>query len=260
MAQGTEAREPELIVALDNCAPEEALTMARELGAQAGVRWFKVGLELYTRTGPALIAELRRGGAHVFLDLKLHDIPNTVAQSVRSAADTGADLLTVHCSGGPAMLEAAQKAAAPTSLKILGVTVLTSLAGADLAAIAEAWGARSGAAVPRGAIALRLAEHASQAGLPGIVCSASDLHDGTFGRLPWKQGRPLFVTPGIREAGAAAQDQKSVATVAQAVQAGATHLVVGRPITAPTSGTRPAAASRFLAQIKEATHGVTSHT
>src|SRR4051812_7979406 len=117
--------EPQLIVALDNCLPDEARSLVEELAA-AGVRWFKVGLELYTLTGPQFITELKKKGHHVFLDLKLYDIPNTVNKAVKAAVDTGADLLTIHCSGGPAMLAAAQQATRGSALNLLGVTVLTS--------------------------------------------------------------------------------------------------------------------------------------
>lgn len=238
----------QLIVALDNCNESEADRLTGEL-AQAGVTWFKVGLELYTLTGPAFVRQLKKRGLKVFLDLKLYDIPNTVAKAVKAAADTGADLLTVHASGGPVMLRAAQDATSGSPLKLLGVTVLTSMGSEDFPVVAEAWGARSGKDLPRGNVALKLAESAAQCGLPGIVCSVSDLHDGQFQKLNWTQS-PLFVTPGIRNKNDAANDQKSIATVEQAIQIGSTHLVVGRPIIAAAD--RLAAARSFLSQLKGA--------
>ncbi|MBI3542854.1 MAG: orotidine-5'-phosphate decarboxylase [Deltaproteobacteria bacterium] len=247
---------PQLIIALDNSTPDEARAVAAEL-SKSGVRWFKVGLELYTQAGPQFVTELKKQGLSVFLDLKLYDIPNTVAKAVKAAVGTGADLLTIHASGGPEMLEAAQKAAAGTSLSLLGVTVLTSFGGDAYDAVCVAWGARAGTAVPRGAVVLRLAEMAGKAGLPGIVCSASDLHDGELAKIKWA-ARPLFVTPGIRNSSDAKDDQKSIATVRQAVQLGSTHLVVGRPITAPVTGTRAEAARAFLREIEES-HVVTAH-
>ncbi len=248
---------PQLIIALDNCTLVEARELARELG-QAGVSWFKVGLELYTQAGPSLVSDLKKNGYHVFLDLKLYDIPNTVAKAVKAASSTGADLLTVHASGGTEMMIAAQDAAKGSALSLLGVTVLTSFGGASFDALCTAWGARAGGAIPRAAVVLRLAEMASTAGLPGIVCSASDLQDGDLRRISWRQP-PLFVTPGIRNAADSRDDQKSIATVEQAVRLGSSHLVVGRPITAPAKGTRAEAASEFLRQIKEA-HGISNHS
>lgn len=247
----------QLIVALDNCNEEQADRLSAEV-AQAGVSWLKVGLELYTLTGPAFVKRLKSRGLNVFLDLKLYDIPNTVAQAVKSAADTGADLLTVHCSGGPRMLAAAQEATQGTKLSLLGVTVLTSFGNEDFPSVAEAWGARQGSALPRGSVALKLAEIAAKSGLPGIVCSVSDLHDGQLQKLNWSHGRANFVTPGIRNAGDAANDQKSIATVEQAIIAGSTHMVVGRPITAASD--RVAAARSFLGQITNATNGAPSRS
>lgn len=149
------------------------------------------------------------------------------------------------------MLEAAEAAARASTLKLLGVTVLTSFGGESFDGVCHAWGAREGARVPRGAVVLGLARMVARAGLPGIVCSASDLHDGELAKVKWA-GRPLFVTPGIRNAADARNDQKSVATVEQAVQLGSTHLVVGRPITAPAQGTAAEAAAGFLKQIEVA--------
>lgn len=245
-----------LIVALDHCNEQQAAALIDEL-RDAGVTWFKVGLELYTQAGPSVVRRLKDSGANVFLDLKLYDIPNTVAQAVKAAASTGADLLTVHCSGGVRMLEAAQEATAGTALSLLGVTVLTSFGSEDFPGVAEAWGARSGTALPRNVVALNLARMAAESALPGIVCAVSDLHDGELKKLSWRHASPRFVTPGIRNATDAAHDQKSIATVEQAIQLGATHLVVGRPIT--NASDRKTAAKSFLKQIREA-HVITSHT
>lgn len=240
---------PQLIVALDNCRLPEAEALVDELQA-SGVKWFKVGLELYTQSGPSFVAALKKRGLSVFLDLKLYDIPNTVAKAVAAAGDTGADLLTLHASGGPAMLESARQAAARSTLSLLAVTVLTSFSTDDVAAVSTAWGAPASAAPDRAAVALRLAEHVSRAGISGIVCSVSDLCHGGLRKLPWRTP-PMFVTPGIRNVADAKNDQASVATVEQAVNAGATHLVVGRPITAPSAGSRADAARFFLDQIKK---------
>lgn len=139
--------EPQLIVPLDNCTLQEARELVGELQA-AGVRWFKVGLELYTQTGPLFVRELKERGLSVFLDLKLHDIPNTVAKAVKAAVATGADLATVHCSGGREMLAAAQNAAQGSALSLLGVTVLTSLGGEGFDEICEVY-TRAKARVPR---------------------------------------------------------------------------------------------------------------
>jgi len=241
-------KQPELIVALDNCTPNEAEQLATEL-AGAQVRWLKVGLELYTQAGPALVREFKKRGFNVFLDLKLHDIPNTVAKAVAAAGEIGADLLTVHCSGGPAMLEAAQKAAAQSKLSLLGVTVLTSIGADDLSALARVWGVQS-IAPNRNEVAKNLAELAERAGLAGIVCSVPDLKAGL---KKVAQARSLyFVTPGIRGSNDASNDQKSVATVEEAVAAGSTHLVVGRPITSKAPGERAQAAATFLAMAAHA--------
>ena len=180
----------------------------------------KVGLELYCAEGPALVRELRSRGFSVFLDLKLHDIPNTVAGAVRSAAATGAELLTLHAAGGPAMLRAAAEAAAslPSPPQLLAVTVLTSMDEAQLAATGIA-------GTPAGQVR-RLAAVAADCGITGLVASAEEVA-GLRGLYP----RATLVIPGIRPAGAAIGDQKRVATPAAALAAGASFLVIGRPIT-----------------------------
>lgn len=239
---------PELIVALDNCSPDEAQALASEL-TEAKVRWLKVGLELFTQTGPSLVRDFRKKGFKVFLDLKLHDIPNTVAKAVQAAGETGAELLTVHCSGGMAMLEAAQKAAEKANISLLGVTVLTSVGPEDLKGLAKSWG-NPAAELDRFTVAKPLSELADEAGLAGIVCSVPDLRAGLNGLAYARE--LFFVTPGIRGRQDAVNDQKSIATVEEAVAAGSTHLVVGRPITSKDPGARAEAAAAFLAAIEKA--------
>jgi len=210
------SRIDRLAVAFDT--PERA-TFSRwcaEIAPRVGV--VKVGLEAFVRFGPDAVAEARRSGARVFLDLKLHDIPNTVAGAVAAAAELGVDYLTVHAGGGPAMLAAAVEAAAGR-VGLLAVTVLTSLDDAELERLRM-----PGSAAAR---ALGWAELAHAAGRAGVVCSPEEA-----ARLRAALPRPfLLVTPGIRPAGAERGDQKRVATPAAALGAGADLLVVGRPIT-----------------------------
>ena len=221
---------PEVIVALDTASSTEALAMTDRLGSAAD--FYKVGLELYTRAGPAVVTELLARDKRVFLDLKLHDIPNTVAGAVEGAADLGVHLLTVHASGGGAMLQAARDAAG-RRVRVLGVTVLTSLDAGDLASV---WGRNVGSVTDE---ASRLAALAQAARLDGIVAAASDA-----GRIRREVGRDfLLVVPGIRPAGTGADDQRRVATPADAVRAGADYLVVGRAVTRAAD---PAAALRAL--------------
>jgi orotidine-5'-phosphate decarboxylase len=222
--------DPRLIVALDFPSADAALALADRL--QGLVRWFKVGLQLYCAEGPSIVRELRRRGFSVFLDLKFHDIPNTVAGAVLSAASTGAELLTVHALGGPAMLEAAAEAAAclPHAPQLLAVTVLTSVDQLQLAAIGID---RS----PESQV-LRLADTASEAGLTGFVASPEET-----GVLRHRFPAATLVIPGIRPAGAATDDQKRIATPAAALAAGASFLVIGRPI---TQASDPAAATQAV--------------
>jgi orotidine-5'-phosphate decarboxylase len=207
-----------LIVALD--FPDAAQAFALVDRLEGCCKWFKVGLELYLSAGNSVVFELKRRGFSVFLDLKLHDIPNTVAGAVRSVAGLGADLLTVHASGGPAMLAAAAEAA--TGLKaapqLLAVTVLTSMDMAQLEAV--------GISATSAEQALRLAKIAHSAGIQGLVCSPQEA-----GLMRRELPDSVLVTPGIRSAGSAVGDQKRVATPAAALSAGADYLVVGRPIT-----------------------------
>lgn len=208
----------EVIVALDFDSRARALEMVDTLGTDA--RWYKVGLELFTRTGPDIVEELRDAGKSVFLDLKLHDIPSTVAGAVRSVAGTGAKLLTVHATGGTAMLSAAVEAAGDR-MDIVAVTLLTSLSGEDAAAV-------FGTTVrePRAEV-LRLAALARGAGVAGVVCSAREAAAVRANTGP----DFTLVTPGIRLAGGTAHDQARVMTPSAAAAAGADYLVVGRTVT-----------------------------
>ncbi len=212
-----------VVVALD-CSAERACELVDELGE--GLVWVKVGMELFYAAGAPLVRRLKERGLKVFLDLKLHDIPNTVASAARVLAGLGADMLTVHATGGPAMVAAARAAldegAAAVGLeppKLLAVTVLTSMDQGQLA--------RVGVDRPVAAQADLLARMARGGGADGVVCSALEAA-AMHGAL---DADALVVTPGIRPAGASAGDQSRVATPASAIAAGATHLVVGRPVT-----------------------------
>ena len=208
----------EIIVAFDMPSGREALVLAERL---PGLTWAKLGHTLYAREGPALAREFAARGLRVFLDLKWHDIPNTVAGAVSAARELGVSLATVHCLGGRAMLAAAARAAGP-DLPLVGVTVLTSHDAAELESIL-------GRGVPDiGFESERLARMAVQVGLRGVVTSGQELGllREALGPDPW------IVVPGIRMAGDAAADQSRTITPEDAVRRGATHLVVGRPITA----------------------------
>jgi len=214
-----------IIVALDVSTAERALALAAELAPSVGA--FKIGKELFTSTGPDLVRHLRASGAAVFLDLKFHDIPNTVAKAVEAAVQLDVQMLTVHTSGGTAMMQAAERAAQDTARRlgratplVLGVTVLTSL---DDAALAEV-GVEVGAARQ----VERLATLAVAAGLGGLVCSPLELR-ALRKTLP---AAVQLVTPGIRPAAAGKDDQKRTLTPREAVAAGADWLVIGRPICA----------------------------
>lgn len=221
----------ELIVALDVATAEAADLALSRLGGS--VDFCKLGLELFTACGPDIVRRVAARGQRVFLDLKLHDIPHTVERSVAAAAALGVELLTVHASGGRAMIAAAAAAARASGdrrPRILAVTALTSLEQSDLADL--------GIQRPLEQHVAALACMAVEAGADGLVCSPREvglLH----GLLP----DALLVTPGIRPGGAALGDQKRVATPAAAVRDGATHLVVGRPI---LDAADPAAAARAI--------------
>jgi len=239
MAPTTEDR---LIVALDVSSTAAARKIVTALGDSVHI--YKVGMQLYTAEGPQLVRDLVSSGRRVFLDLKYHDIPNTVASAVREAAQLGVSMLTVHASGGSKMLQAAAEAAKTDKalvgadvhvrpLQILAVTVLTSMDEYDL----------NQTGVPGKVVdqVLRLASTALDAGCAGIVSSAREVK-----ALRTKFGHNfLMVNPGVRPAGAEHGDQARVVTPTEAIQAGATHIVVGRPITAAKD---PATAARAIQQ------------
>ena len=210
--------DPKIIVALDYAAAQPALAIAAQL--DPALCRVKVGKELFTVAGPALVETLVARGFGVFLDLKYHDIPNTVASACRAAATMGVWMLNVHASGGRAMMLAARAALdGPHRPKLIAVTVLTSLAENDLVDI--------GVQGSTNEAVLRLARLAQASGLDGVVCSALEAH--TL-RAACGAGFDL-VTPGIRLAGAAQDDQKRIMTPRAAIDAGADYLVIGRPIT-----------------------------
>jgi orotidine-5'-phosphate decarboxylase len=214
-----EARKDRLIIALDVSRASEAQKIVTQIGDAAST--YKVGKQLFTAEGPQVVRDLVASGRKVFLDLKFHDIPNTVAGAVSSAAALGVSMLTVHASGGSKMLKAAAEAAAISSAKplVLAVTVLTSLNDSDLQEV--------GLPVGVGDQVLRLAGIARNAGCTGIVASA---HEAASIRRNLGEGFAI-VTPGVRPSGSAVGDQARVVTPAEAIKAGATHVVVGRPIT-----------------------------
>jgi len=225
-----------LIVALDYPDEAQALAMADALDpTQCRV---KVGKELFTRCGPPLMKALQQRGFEIFLDLKFHDIPNTVAGGARAAADLGAWMLTLHAGNGSQALRAARKAVDDTgsAMHLVGVTVLTSLDDEQLAEVGVMDGAKAQVA--------RLATLSAECRLAGVVCSAQEL-ELVRGILP---ANALTVTPGIRQQGEDAGDQTRTLTPAQAVSAGASYLVVGRPITRAMSPMQ--AVGNYLNEIK----------
>jgi orotidine-5'-phosphate decarboxylase len=215
---GLTSAADKLIVALDFPDAAEALALVDRLEGRC--KWFKIGLELYLSAGNSVVLELKKRGFSVFLDLKLHDIPNTVAGAVRSVAGSGADLLTVHAAGGPLMLISAAQAVAgvPNAPRLLAVTVLTSMDSSQLAA--------TGISASPAEQALRLAKVAHAAGIRGLVCSPEEA-----AQMRRELPDSVLVTPGIRPAGSSVGDQKRIATPAAALAAGADYLVIGRPIT-----------------------------
>ncbi len=223
-----------LIVALDVSTAAAARKIVAAVGDSALAN--KFGMQLYTAEGPALVRELVDSGHRVFLDLKYHDIPNTVAAAVREASQLGVSMLTVHASGGRKMLRAAVEAAqSRPDLLVLGVTVLTSLDDVELGKL----GLRGGVLDQ----VLRLAALALSNGCKGVVASAQEA-----GALREEFGRDfVIVTPGVRPAGSGPHDQMRIVTPAEAISAGASHIVVGRPI---TEALDPAAEARaILGQI-----------
>ena len=205
---------PELIVALDTASLEQARRCIEALSPAVG--WFKVGLELFTACGPAAVEAVRVAGGKVFLDLKLHDIPNTVAGAVRSAARMRVDLLTLHLSGGDAMAQAAADAArvTPEAPRLLGIFTLTS---ARPTATGGAWAK----------LVMETAHRAAVLGLGGLIVAVEDVP------LVRSVAPPEFLTvsPGIRPVAAPPDDQARTATPAEAARAGSDFIVVGRPIT-----------------------------
>ncbi|MBV9527712.1 orotidine-5'-phosphate decarboxylase [Sphingomonas sp.] len=205
-----------IFVAIDTPDLERALGLARAVRGHAG--GLKLGLEFFSANGPEGVRRLGEAGLPIFLDLKLHDIPNTVAKAVEALAPLRPAVLTVHAAGGRAMLEAA-KAAAPAETRVVAVTVLTSLDAEDL----DALGYRDAPADQ----VVRFADLARSAGVDGIVCSGAEVGAAS---ARWPGG--FFVVPGVRPAGGEAGDQKRVVTPDAALDAGASILVIGRPITA----------------------------
>lgn len=208
----------EIIVALDLSSSDEALALVDRIADR--VDFYKVGSPLFTRCGPAVVQALRERGKRVFLDLKYHDIPNTVAGAVESAAELGVELLTLHSGGGAAMLRAARAAAGTDGPRLVAVTLLTSLGVSD---VEQVWNREVSSM--HGEV-LRLAAVAAEAELDGVVASPLECeaikrrHGAAF----------LVVTPGIRPAGHALGDQVRTATPLDAQRAGADYLVIGRPV------------------------------
>ena len=256
--------EDRLIVALDVSSAAAAQKIVAALGDS--VNLYKVGMQLYTAEGPQVVRDLVSSGRGVFLDLKYHDIPNTVASAVREAAQLGVSMLTVHATGGEKMLRAAVEASHVAAgvqarqagsvvrrLQLLAVTVLTSMDESDLHQTGV-----SGALLDQ---VLRLASTALDTGCAGVVSSAREVK-----ALRAKLGEDfLIVNPGVRPAGTDHGDQARVVTPAEAIQAGATHIVVGRPVTAAED---PAAAARAIQQeicsaenmaSKSSTHVTSAH-
>jgi orotidine-5'-phosphate decarboxylase len=210
------ARE-RLIVALDFPTQAKALALVSALGDS--ISTYKIGLQLYTAAGPSVVEAVAASGAKIFLDLKLHDIPNTVAKAVAAASELGVQMLTVHLAGGSAMLGAAMNAKTP-SLSLLGVTVLTSATQETLV--------ETGIEVPLRKHVCSIAQLGRKSGINGFVTSPREA-----GLLREQLGPgAILITPGVRPDWAAADDQKRFTTPRQAIESGADYLVVGRPITA----------------------------
>ncbi|WP_108651416.1 orotidine-5'-phosphate decarboxylase [Dongshaea marina] len=231
-------QDPRVIVALDFSSPEPALSLAEQLDPKACR--LKIGKELFTLCGPELVRQLVGKGFELFLDLKFHDIPNTVAKAVAASAELGVWMVNVHASGGMKMMEAAREALEPYGKDaplLIGVTVLTSMEGRDLRQI--------GLDETPIQQVMRLARLTQEAGLDGVVCSAQEapsLRDNFSQEFK-------LVTPGIRPDWSSADDQRRIMTPPQAIRAGSDYLVIGRPI---TQSADPAAA---LAMINESLAG-----
>lgn len=213
------AHDSRIIVALDYAQPADALALVTRL--EPGTCRLKVGKELFTRSGPALVETLVGRGFDVFLDLKFHDIPNTVASACHAAADLGVWMLNVHALGGARMLESARAGVERSGTRpyLIAVTILTSMDERDLAGIGLAGSPADNV--------LRLATLARDCGIDGVVCSSREtaLLRGRLG------ADFLLVTPGIRPAGAAVDDQRRVMTPLEAIRNGSSYLVIGRPVT-----------------------------
>jgi orotidine-5'-phosphate decarboxylase len=236
-----EAARNRLIVALD--VPDAASAAELVARLEGTCRWFKVGMELFTAAGPEVLEPLIKRGHSVFLDLKFHDIPNTVAGAVRSAAGLGVRMVNVHAAGGPAMLAAAREALAGFAdpPELLAVTMLTSMDQAQTSAIGYD---RS----PAEQVEL-LARMTLKAGIRGFVCSAQEV--AALRTLTGPEG--VLVTPGIRPAGSAKGDQSRIATPGEALRLGASYLVVGRPISLAADPAE--AAEAVLREMAEALEG-----
>ena len=232
---GARRESPVPIVALDVPTMTAARSLVDELGSSAD--FYKVGLQLYTAEGPRVVEWLRGAGKRVFLDLKLHDIPNTVRGAAQSAASLGAQLLTVHGVGGDAMVRAAVEGAG-ASTGILAVTVLTSMTQADLeASRGQAFGSVASEV-------LRLASLAAKAEAHGVVCAGSEVP-----AVRAAHGAALrTLVPGIRLGGSPAHDQARVMTPREAAAAGASYVVIGRTVTA--AGDPPAAMQVVIAELR----------
>lgn len=225
---------PRIVVAMDYDNADDCLTMARRLSPE-DCR-LKVGKELFTRSGPAVVEQLQSLGFDIFLDLKFHDIPNTTAGAVRAAAELGVWMVNVHASGGERMMNAAREAVDKVSGRrplLIGVTVLTSMTDEDLRSVG----------VTRSPMeqVVHLAELSHKSGLDGVVCSAQEAQ-----AIRQQRGSDFcLVTPGIRPADSAADDQRRTLTPEEAIAAGSHYLVIGRPITRAPD---PIARCREIAQ------------
>jgi len=232
-----------IIVALDTDTRAEALGLTRQLRGQVGM--FKIGSQLFTAEGPAIVREIIEMGEKVFLDLKFHDIPNTVTKAVAVAASLGVSMLTLHTLGGLSMMESATSQVRgslnPTERPLLlGVTVLTSMSDSDLEEV--------GVSAKAEAQVVRLAGLALKAGLDGVVASPRELP-----LLRHHYGQALkLITPGVRPAGSSSDDQMRIATPAEAIRAGADYLVIGRPITASPD---PAGSVQRIVEMIEKENG-----
>ena len=214
------AAKEKLIVALDVETPAKALDLVRQLHDVAGM--FKVGSQLFTSAGPQIVRDIIALDSKVFLDLKFHDIPHQVSGAARAAAELGVSLFTIHASGGSEMMQRAVDAVSGTETKVLAITVLTSIDATILSQI--------GVTSSPGDSVLRLVKLAEAAGVDGVVASPQEIES-------IRRVAPglLIVTPGIRPATSQSEDQRRVATPATAIAAGASYLVVGRPITGAPS-------------------------